>query len=102
MAKKSAKDVSVNPEDIPDVEELPGYEFLTPVYRLRPSKAARIVGAVAEDGRPMDQLSDALEAIEEYAVEDEEGFLSFYREAGIEAVLTLAMAYVGKLAGALS
>lgn len=92
-----AKTVTV--EDIPDVETLPGYKALTPVHKLRPSKATRIMAAVREDDPAAEQAAAVVEAVEEYAVEDEARWAKVFADEGVQGVITLAMAYLVKLVG---
>lgn len=97
--KSTARLAKLNAEDIPDVTELDGYKYLTPVYKLRPSVATKIVAGLDENASSAMQAAMAVEAVEEYAVEDEDGWAKLFQEQGMEATLTLALAYVVKLVG---
>lgn len=97
--KSTARVAKIDASDIPDVTELEGYKYLTPVYKLRPSVATKIVAGLDDNATSAMQAAMAVEAVEEYAVEDEDGWLKVFQEQGMEAILTLALAYVVKLVG---
>lgn len=97
--KAVAKVVEIDTQDIPDVETLDGYKYLTPVYKLRPSVATRIMASLDDSATSSMQAAQAVEAVETYAVEDEDGWNELFHNEGLEAVLTLALSYVVKLVG---
>lgn len=97
--KVTTKVAKIDAQDIPDVEELDGYKLLTPVYKLRPSVATKILACLDDNATSAMQAAQAVEAVEAYAVTDEDGWVELYQSEGLEAILTLALAYVVKLVG---
>lgn len=96
---KTAK-VTAEGQEVPNPEDCKGYECLTPVYKLRPSKAAALIASVDDEASRSEQVAQMIEAVEKYAVEDEEGWSKLFQEDGVKGVLELAMAYLVKLVGA--
>lgn len=95
MAKKT-----VNPEDVPDVTQVKGYECLTPIHKLRPSVAARVVAMLDDDASPQEQAGRIVAAIEEHCVEDQDAWNRLFREDGVVAIVELSLSYAVKLLGA--
>lgn len=91
-------------EDVKDPRDLDGYELLTPLEQVRPSRAAGIIAALEDlqDAGTSRRVVALIDAIEDTCVTDLDAWIAHYRRVGIESVLELCTSYALKLLGAQS
>ena len=90
-------------------EETPGHELLKPLTELRASERMRLgvklmkmVGDIDDfDIDDLDRFVDFMAYLEDGGfVVDPEGWIQFFEENGLNAVITLVAAYAGEAIGA--
>ena len=85
-------------EDVPTFDECHGHEYLVDPKSLRPSEAVRLVTMF--DTADAKAVVSVMEMIEDKYVKDPNGYQRFFREEGIEGVMTLVASFVGEFAPA--